>query len=101
MQLKFYQIQNSLMETFDFEHYTLVGYVDIQSSSNAYIEPLGYVNIHNNLRIISPKEKKKMFPPKGRVFAHNFSQRYNMLLKTEDIHPPKTGISVHFSGSLV
>lgn len=81
MQLKFYQIQNSLMETFDFEHYTLVGYVDIQSSSNAYIEPLGYVNIHNNLRIISPKEKKKMFPPKGRVFAHNFSQRYNMLDK--------------------
>ena len=25
---------------------------------------------------------------------------YNVL-KTEDIHPPKTGISVHFSGSLV
>ena len=25
----------------------------------------------------------------------------NLLLKTEDIHPPKTGISVHFSGSLV
>jgi len=24
-----------------------------------------------------------------------------MVLKTEDIHPPKTGISVHFSGSLV
>lgn len=24
-----------------------------------------------------------------------------LLLKTEDIHPPKTGISVHFSGSLV
>ena len=24
-----------------------------------------------------------------------------ILLKTEDIHPPKTGISVHFSGSLV
>ena len=23
------------------------------------------------------------------------------LLKTEDTHPPKTGISVHFSGSLV
>ena len=23
------------------------------------------------------------------------------VLKTEDIHPPKTGISVHFSGSLV
>ena len=26
---------------------------------------------------------------------------YDLLLKTEDIHPPKTGISVHFSGSLV
>ena len=29
---------------------------------------------------------------------------YNLgttMLKTEDIHPPKTGISVHFSGSLV
>lgn len=26
---------------------------------------------------------------------------YLILLKTEDIHPPKTGISVHFSGSLV
>lgn len=25
----------------------------------------------------------------------------NRMLKTEDIHPPKTGISVHFSGSLV
>ena len=25
----------------------------------------------------------------------------HILLKTEDIHPPKTGISVHFSGSLV
>ena len=24
-----------------------------------------------------------------------------LVLKTEDIHPPKTGISVHFSGSLV
>ena len=25
----------------------------------------------------------------------------HFMLKTEDIHPPKTGISVHFSGSLV
>ena len=27
--------------------------------------------------------------------------RKDKVLKTEDIHPPKTGISVHFSGSLV
>ena len=28
-------------------------------------------------------------------------RRDREVLKTEDIHPPKTGISVHFSGSLV
>ena len=28
-------------------------------------------------------------------------RRQITVLKTEDIHPPKTGISVHFSGSLV
>ena len=30
-----------------------------------------------------------------------FCFKFLYLLKTEDIHPPKTGISVHFSGSLV
>ncbi len=30
-----------------------------------------------------------------------FTATFNDVLKTEDIHPPKTGISVHFSGSLV
>ena len=29
------------------------------------------------------------------------SNYFSWMLKTEDIHPPKTGISVHFSGSLV
>ena len=28
-------------------------------------------------------------------------EQQGKVLKTEDIHPPKTGISVHFSGSLV
>ena len=32
---------------------------------------------------------------------HILTQHHLCLLKTEDIHPPKTGISVHFSGSLV
>ena len=32
------------------------------------------------------------------LFARMLMQ---VVLKTEDIHPPKTGISVHFSGSLV
>ena len=31
----------------------------------------------------------------------DFDTKDRELLKTEDIHPPKTGISVHFSGSLV
>ena len=40
------------------------------------------------------------------AFVRYFKQRWYVvgvkkLLKTEDIHPPKTGISVHFSGSLV
>ena len=36
----------------------------------------------------------------SKLTAAPSSQR-QVLLKTEDIHPPKTGISVHFSGSLV
>ena len=35
------------------------------------------------------------------LMLEHLSSGYNILLKTEDIHPPKTGISVHFSGSLV
>ena len=34
-------------------------------------------------------------------FWNLFNAKYFKMLKTEDIHPPKTGISVHFSGSLV
>ena len=34
-------------------------------------------------------------------FKVDEKEMLTLLLKTEDIHPPKTGISVHFSGSLV
>ena len=44
--------------------------------------------------VIGDSEAKEM-----RVAANGRPSR--SLLKTEDIHPPKTGISVHFSGSLV
>ena len=39
----------------------------------------------------------------GKTNALSYSevQETKIVLKTEDIHPPKTGISVHFSGSLV
>ena len=33
--------------------------------------------------------------------SYKASAKVLYMLKTEDIHPPKTGISVHFSGSLV
>ena len=35
------------------------------------------------------------------VYAKDGTEVAKGVLKTEDIHPPKTGISVHFSGSLV
>ena len=41
-----------------------------------------------------------MQTPRGRLQSKTVIIKAN-LLKTEDIHPPKTGISVHFSGSLV
>ena len=46
-------------------------------------------------------------PLKQTLIMEDIQEKYNHLLhqnevlKTEDIHPPKTGISVHFSGSLV
>ena len=41
------------------------------------------VSVTNQLKLLAPDGKRRL------------------MLKTEDIHPPKTGISVHFSGSLV
>lgn len=69
------------MDNFDFESYNLIGYVDILPNGNANIEALGYVNHHNDFHILTSGERMEMFPPKGRVFAHNFIQRYNMLDK--------------------
>ena len=70
-------------------------------------------NTNGGTIILGVKEKNNKFTPDGlseelvakyrKQFwddAHNKSC-VNFLLKTEDIHPPKTGISVHFSGSLV
>lgn len=37
----------------------------------------------------------------GAGIVYGLAVRDQAMLKTEDIHPPKTGISVHFSGSLV
>ena len=42
----------------------------------------------------------RYFHDNGNI-AIAFVSNNSRMLKTEDIHPPKTGISVHFSGSLV
>ncbi len=69
------------MSNFDFENYNLIGCVDILPNGNANIKALGYVNYSNDLHILTSRESLEMFPPKGRVFAHNFNQHYNMLDK--------------------
>lgn len=69
------------MSNFDFENYNPIGYVDILPNGNANIEVMGYVNNHNDYHNFSSKERIEMFPPKGRVFAHNFIQRYDNLNK--------------------
>lgn len=69
------------MGNFDFENYDLIGCVDILPNGNANIEALGYVNHCNDFHILTSGERMEIFPPKGRVFAHNFIQRYNMLDK--------------------
>ena len=69
------------MDNFDFVNYDLIGCVDILPNGNANIEALGYVNHRNDFHILTSRERMEMFPPKGRVFAHNFIQRYNLLDK--------------------
>lgn len=69
------------MSNFDFENYNPVGYVDILPNGNAKIEVVGYVNYHNDYHNLTSDERIEIFPPKGRVFAHNFIQRYDNLDK--------------------
>ena len=61
------------------------------------------------VRTLSADFKKKIAQMMGKMIVidedinYNEVKLYNAvceLLKTEDIHPPKTGISVHFSSSL-
>lgn len=64
------------MSNFDFEKNKPVGYVSILPNGNANIEILGYVNNKNVYHNLASKERIEIFHPKGRVFAHNFIQRY-------------------------
>ena len=65
------------MKTFDFENYNPIGYVDILPNGNANIDIVGYVDSLNVFHRLNSREAVDLFPPKGRVFAHNFIQKYD------------------------
>lgn len=67
------------MGTFDYENNNPVGYVDILPNGNANIDIVGYVDRLNKYHHLNSKEINNTFPPKGRVFAHNFVQKYESL----------------------
>lgn len=69
------------MKTFDFENNNPVGYVDIVPNGNANIDVVGYVDRFNEFHHLNSKEVIEFFPPKGRVFAHNFIQKYESYRK--------------------
>ena len=64
------------MGTFDYENNNPVGYVDILPNGNANIDIVGYVDRLNKYHHLNSMEINNTFPPKGRVFAHNFVQKY-------------------------
>lgn len=65
------------MTEFDFNECKVVGYVDFFSgNSNAKIEVVGYTDWRNNFTQLKESEIRKMFPPCGKVFAHNFAERF-------------------------
>lgn len=67
------------MSTFDFDNNKVIGYADIQLNGNASVEVVGYSDSHYKFYKLSPEEIHEIFPPRGRVFAHNFIQKYDNL----------------------
>ena len=79
---------------------TISNYIQLLKGSGSFVIPdyqRGYVwgqrkkNSQSDSVYFLINSLKESYKHKSDIF----------LLKTEDIHPPKTGISVHFSGSLV
>lgn len=65
------------MTDFDYNEYKVVGYVDFfPGNPNAKIEVVGYTDWRNNFSRLKDGEIQKLFPPFGKVFAHNFAERY-------------------------
>jgi len=65
------------MSTFDFINNKIVGYVEILPIGHAYIEVVGYCEERNDFFKLTESEITELFPPNGRVFAHNFANRYS------------------------
>lgn len=65
------------MTEFEYEDNKVVGYVDFSPSNpNAKIEVVGYVDWRNNFTQLKESEIQKLFPPFGKVFAHNFAEKF-------------------------
>lgn len=65
------------MTEFDYNEYKVVGYVDLfPNNSNAKIDVVGCVDWRNNFISLKESEAQKLFPPYGRVFAHNFADKF-------------------------
>ncbi len=65
------------MTEFDYEENKVVGYVDFTPGNpNAKIEVVGYVDWRNNFTKLKESEIQNLFPPVGKVFAHNFADKF-------------------------
>lgn len=64
------------MKEFDYINNKIVGYVNITYNGNANIEVVGYCDLKNEFHRLLEAEVLELFPPRGRVFAHNFASRY-------------------------
>ena len=64
------------MKSFDYNNNKIVGYVDILPNGNANIDVVGYCDFQSEFHKLSEAEALELFPPKGRVFAHNFANRH-------------------------
>ncbi len=65
------------MTEFDYNEYKVVGYVDLfPNNSNAKIDVVGCIDWRNNFIPLKESEAHELFPPYGRVFAHNFADKF-------------------------
>ena len=67
------------MKDFDYNINKVIGYVDITHTGNANVEVVGYRDLRNEFYKLTEVEAEGLFPPKGKIFAHNFANKYGGL----------------------